>query len=106
MGDVIAYRVVVPLYPEEGSILDDIPDRIEWEPYPGAVRYTVRLRRDSDGLTVFLDSEEPRLGFDEASNYFNPDASYSYEVLADDETGRGIGLTDRPHVFHIRRPTD
>jgi protocatechuate 3,4-dioxygenase beta subunit len=105
-ADVIAYQTVVVAFPEEGTVLEGIPDRIEWEPYPGAVSYELLLRRDSDGNAVRLVSEEPRLEFDESSNFFNPVASYSCEVLAKDGNRRGIGLTDRPHVFHIRRPTD
>jgi hypothetical protein len=105
-ADPSAFPVVRISYPPEGTTLDATPDRIEWETYAGAGRYELRVRRDHDETVLVLGVHETFVEFEPSHGFFNADGFYAWEVRAADSEGRGIGLTDRPHVFRIDRDAD
>lgn len=95
---------IVHTTPDDGVMVETVPERLAWEAVPDAISYVVTITRGSDGHVSYPTTEEPFYELSPGSPLYEHGGAFAWSVLAYGDAGVELSISDRPWVFHL--PTD
>lgn len=97
-GALVAQPAIRLLFPGDLELVRGATP-LRWEPFPGAVRYTVVLRRAVDQQSATASVQAAAVEPTPGTNLFDRPGLFRLQIIAFDEQGREISVTERGHLF-------